>query len=95
MCAEPEQSDRSEWKGVSEQAGGERKRRLRFNSDAQKRYRLRQKKKVQGLQSTLDELSSKLDELRDVKEKHASLQVLILPGRRTRLLALNRTVAAS
>lgn len=76
--AEPQGSDTGDWGGVPDEVRGQRKRRLRFNCDAQRRYRARQKKKVQGLQGILDKLAKTIAEVDAAKEDRASLQVHML-----------------
>jgi hypothetical protein len=49
----------------------------RGNAAAQKRYRARQKEKVNELRGTLHLLSEKVAKLADVKAKHSELQVCI------------------
>jgi hypothetical protein len=49
----------------------------RGNAAAQKRYRARQKEKVNELRGTLLLLSEKVAKLADVKAKHSELQVCI------------------
>lgn len=74
--AEQQEGSREQVLGAPDAACGQRQGfKRKSNSAAQRRYRVKQKQKNQGLEQTLQDLGSKIVELECVKRACSSLQV--------------------